>query len=105
MSYPNLAHMRALELEGLNECRKTPGIVRHSKRVGWVRRSAAARRVPGDHVELGREILELSAPNPAVAEEAVKKNQRRPFADALICDAKLADLKCVPCTPSGHFVR
>jgi hypothetical protein len=97
--------MRALELEGLNECRKTPGIVRHSKRVGWVRRSAAARRVPGHHVELGREIFELSAPNPAVAEEAVKKNQRRPFADAFICDAKLANLKCVPCTPSWHFVR
>src|SRR2546428_7567789 len=85
--------MRMLEPEAINKGRKKPGIIGHAKRIGWVRRAATARRIPRDHVEFVGEIPELPAPNPAIGEETVKKNQGWPLAGPLIGDAKPVDLR------------
>src|SRR2546422_7718042 len=84
--------MRTLEPEAINKGRKKPGVIGHAKRIGWVRRAAAARRIPRDHVEFVGEILELTAPNAAIAEETVKENQGWSLAGPLIGDAKPLDL-------------
>src|SRR5207253_6803602 len=81
-------HVRTLESKGLDETSQASGVVGHAEGFGWVRRSAASRRVPGHYLELVRQVLDLASPDTAVAEEAVKKDQWRPRANSLVGDSE-----------------
>ncbi len=59
---------------------------------------AATGRVPGDHSEGVGQPVELLTPDPAVAEETMEQQERRPLAGAFVCDAELADFD--PCSIS-----
>src|SRR5947199_1162317 len=84
--------MRPFQAESVNEASKPPGVVGHTERLRRIRRLAASRGIPGDHLEFVRETLELWAPHPRVAKESMQENKRLTLAAALIRDPEPLDL-------------
>src|SRR5436309_5389971 len=84
--------MRPFQAESVNEASKTPGVVGHTESLRRIRRLAAARGIPGDHLEFVRETLKLWAPHSRVAKESMQENKRLTLAAALICDPEPVDL-------------
>jgi len=64
---------------------------------------AAARCIPGDHIEFARQTRELLGPDPAISEEAVKEEQWGAFADPLIGDMEPVDVDRLPVVPTGRL--
>src|SRR5438874_9780742 len=83
--------MGLLEGKSPDELRQAVGIVGHPPRRRRAGRCAATWRVPRHHGVLVRE-LELAAPDPVVAKEAVKEHNRRPLAYPLIGNPEAIDV-------------
>src|SRR5436309_12582297 len=72
--------MWAFKSERIDERGQTIGVAVQSDRLRRIRRTPAAGRVPGHHVEILGESVELAPPLATVAEASVQEEQRRPAA-------------------------
>jgi hypothetical protein len=83
------------EVQGIDEFSKAVGIVRHAKRLEWIRRPAAAWSVPCYERECVGQSVDHALPFPAVADKSVQEEDQWAFAFPPIRHAESADLKLV----------
>lgn len=90
-------HVRSPQAEPVDEAGEAICVIGQPEVLGWVRRPAVARHVPGHHGELIGELSELPAPLSAIdAEPTVEQDEGRPFPSALIGNAEPRNLDLVP---------
>ena len=88
-------YVRSSQIERVDEACEAVGVLGQAERLGRIRRTAVAWRVPRHDRELIGQAIDLPAPPLAVADAAVDQDEQRPFARLLVGDAQSCDLDLV----------